>query len=182
MESQKHLMLTIEEGNELLRITKAFSLPERLGDNTYTVGDRAIATVDEVGALRRSLREQSPLLQGAERWNCFGPAEIGGTPVWRQVKGELGNIGHVLLKPKEEVLIRIDDDVVAGISWCLLVGLHPSSPVCKAMDVQQDVLWPIARKIGRMNQLRELIGITAKVQPRRWRADEEYAKKEDQVD
>jgi len=169
VDDTKRVVLTVEEGSALATIAKSFALPERLGDNTYTVGDRSIATTDEVGALRRALREQSPLMQGAERWNCFGPQEC-----WRQIKNEVGSIGFQVLKPKEEAAIRVDDNVLGGISWCLLVGLHPSSSVCRPLDIQQDVLWPIAKKVGLVHQLRELIGITAKVQPRRWKRDGEY--------
>lgn len=173
LENGKRLELTVEEGNELLQLASTFGLPEKLGDHTYTVADRSIAAVDEVGALRRELRSYSPLLQRPERWMRFGPADA-----WKEINGDEGQVGHKLIDPERTVGIRLDESVRSGISWCLLVAMHPASSMCKTVQRQQDVLWPIARKLGIDRQLRELIGITEKAQPRRWKENQEYQEKE----
>lgn len=181
MDMGKKLELTIEEGQTLLSISANFSLPEKLGsDNTYSVADRAIAG-DEVRKLYRELRSRSPLLQTPERWQRFGP-----TDAWTEIKGESGRIGHKLTKPWDVVSISIDDDLISGIIWCLLVALHPASASVNSISVQVELLWPMAAKINKSRIIRQTIGMDdPKVLPKRWKSDDEFdgdkaVKKEDE--
>lgn len=170
MDSKK-LELTVEEGNALLEIACLFGLPEKLGDQTYTVGDRSMAA-DEVMAFRREIRAWSPLLQSEKRYKRFGPAEA-----WTEVKSDAGQIGHKLIKPLMTVGIRVDEEILGGLLWCALVALHPSSNVCQIIERQQDLFWPVVKKAGKTRTMREQIGLTEKVQPKRWKDDAEYEKK-----
>jgi hypothetical protein len=74
MAEEMKVWLTVEEGNLLLMIAAAFGLPEKLGDQNFTVPDRAIAG-DEARALYRILKAHSPMMLKKERWRLFGPAD-----------------------------------------------------------------------------------------------------------
>lgn len=170
LENGKKISITVEEGNALVAISSVFHLPEKLDkDNTYTVADRSIAA-DEVRLLFRELRSHSPFMQGEEKLNRFGPVDA-----WKEIRDEHGNVGRKIVKRSLEVSIRLDEDILSGIVWCLLVSLHPSSGLIQSIQAQEDCLWPIAKKISRTRILREMIGISEKVQPKRWKSDEEYA-------
>lgn len=170
LENGKRISITIEEGNTLVGIAAMFHLPEKLDkDNTYTVADRSIAA-DEVRLLFRELRSHSPFMQSEEKLNRFGPVEA-----WKEVRDDRGNVGRKIVKRSLEVSINVNDDILSGIMWCLLVALHPSSGLIQPIEVHEDCLWPIAKKISRTRILRELIGISEKAQPKRWKNDEEYA-------
>jgi hypothetical protein len=169
LENGKRLDLTTEEGNALVGISSMFHLPEKLDkDNTYSVADRSIAA-DEVRLLFRELRSHSPLMQGEEKVNRFGAKDA-----WKEVKDGAGNIGRKLIKPSGVVSIRLDEDILSGIVWCLLVALHPASALIQATQMQEDCFWPIAKKLSRTRVIREMIGITPTAQPKRWKTDEEY--------
>lgn len=170
LENGKNLSLTIEEGQALFQISSTFSLPEKLGESTYSIADRSISG-DEVRLLYRELRARSPLSQKAERWQMFGPEDA-----WEEVTNEGGKIGYKM-KPRrkdEIVSIRVTDDILSGITWCLLVSIHPASQVLKNLTTQEEILWPLADKIKRTKILRESIGLSTKGLPKRWKSDDEF--------
>jgi hypothetical protein len=160
------LSITVEQGNAIFNIASFFQMPEKLGEKTYNVADRALAN-DEVGRLMRLFRAYSPLSQTRERRVVFGPAEV-----WDEIRGDKdgGIQGYRLLFPEHEVSLSISEDEISGAMWCLLLGLHPASPVCHAVSRQQDALWPLAARLSRVSVLKEEIGI-GKASPRRWKED-----------
>lgn len=173
IENGKNLRLTLEEGQMLFQVSSTFSLPEKLGESTYSVADRAISG-DEVRLLYRELRSRSPLAQKAERWQMFGPEDA-----WEEVTNEGGKIGYKM-KPsrKDEIVsIKINDDIVSGIVWCLLVSVHPASVTVRNLTTQEEILWPLADKVKRRKILRESIGLSTRVLPKRWKSDEEFDEK-----
>jgi hypothetical protein len=174
LENGKKLELTIEEGQALIAVCSNFTLPERLGsDQTYSVADRSIAG-DEVRKLYRELRAHSPLMQTQERWQRFGPVNA-----WQEVKGEGGRIGHRLVDYTVRVSISLDEEILSAIVWCLVVSLHPASTTVGSLVTQEELLWPLAKKIDCTRVLRETIGIVpGKAQPKRWKRDGEYAEKD----
>ena len=166
----KNLSLTLEEGQLLFQISSVFSLPEKLGESTYSIADRAISG-DEVRLLYRELRSRSPLSQKAERWQMFGPEDA-----WDEVTNEGGKIGYKM-KPsrKDEIVsVKVNDDILSGITWCLLVSLHPASVMLKNLTTQEEILWPLADKIKRTKILRESVGLSKNVLPKRWKSDDEF--------
>lgn len=173
LENGKRIDLTVEEGNTLVGISSIFHLPEKLDkDNTYSISDRSIAA-DEVCKLFRELRAYSPMMQGEEKLNRFGPLDA-----WKEIHDPTtGQVGRRMIKRSQIVSIRTDEEIISGLLWCLLVGLHPASQLLQPIHVQEEALWPLARKIGRVRILREIIGITPTAQPRRWKSDEEYSAK-----
>jgi hypothetical protein len=175
MTNGKNLSLTLEEGQALFQISATFSLPEKLGESTYSIADRAIAG-DEVRLLYRELRSRSPLSQQAERWQMFGPKEV-----WDEVTNEGGKIGYKM-KPamKDDIVsVKVSDDILSGITWCLLISVHPASQVLKNLTTQEEILWPLADKIKRTKILRESIGLSTKTLPKRWKSDDEFEDKKE---
>lgn len=174
MVDEKKVSLTIEEGQAMLLIAANFGLPESLGaEQRYTGTDRAIAA-DEVRKLYREIRSRSPLLQKAERWHRFGPVEA-----WSEVKGDAGKIGHRCTDPARLVSMSIDEDIVSGMIWCLLVALHPASASVASVSMQEDIFWPIAAKLKKTRIIRETIGMTSeKAKPVRWKSDDEFESSE----
>lgn len=164
--------LTCEEGQNLLNVASSFMLPEKLGDTNFSVADRAIAG-DEVRRLYRELKAYSPMTLKPERWILFGPADN-----FTKTVTDRGQEAHRMVDLVLEVEMRLDDDAMSGLAWCLLVALHPSSErVLAPAGVQEDILWPLAAKVGRTKAIRELIGFS-KGTPRRWKVDSEYEKDE----
>ncbi len=175
------LSLSVEEGHALLLLSSGFSLPEKLGADSYTVADRAIAD-DEVRKLFRELRSRSPLMHTRERWNRFGPV-LGKGPdgtdveIWQEIKNEGGRIGHRLIAPEFQVEISVNEEVISGIVWCLIAGIHPASPQSVPLALKETVLWIVAGKIGMVQVIRQTTGLNdTKVQPRRWKTDDELKK------
>lgn len=167
----KTLGLTLEEGQFLFATASTFSLPERMGEITYSVADRAIAG-DEVRLLYRELRSRSPLSQRPERWQMFGHVEA-----WSEVTNEGGRIGYKMKPDRKDDIVQasVNEEVISGIVWCLLISVHPASAMVKNITTQEEVLWPIASKIKRVKVIREAIGLTmAKALPKRWKPDEEF--------
>lgn len=170
------LALTVEQGQLLLVISSGFSLPEKLGTDSYTIADRAVAG-DEVRKLYRELKSRSPLTSFPQRWQRFGPVFDGEVEIWHEVKGESGMVGHRLVNPDFEVSINTDSDIVSGIVWCLILGVHPASPSAQSLSHQETVLWPIAERIKMTSVIRQTIGLNdQKAKSRRWKTDDEFLK------
>jgi hypothetical protein len=172
----KNLSLTMEEGQLLFQISATYALPEKLGESTYSVADRAISG-DEVRLLYRELRSRSPLSQEAERWQMFGPRDV-----WDEVTNEGGKIGYKMkpIRKDEIVSVKVNDDILSGITWCILVSVHPASAAIRNLTTQEELLWPLAEKIKRTKILRESIGLSTKTLPKRWKSDDEFEAPKDQ--
>lgn len=160
------IKVTCEEGQTLLRIAINFSLPEKLGDQSYSIVERSLAS-DEVKSLYRVIRSASPLLQKPQRWICFGPEEN-----YEEIKNEGGAVGHKMKDVSVEVPLKLNEDAKSGAIWCLIVAMHPSAPLCQSVGTQSDVLWPLAEKLRCVRAVKEAIGLD-KAKPRRWAVDDE---------
>lgn len=138
------LNVTHVQGQALLRYAAGARVPERLGDETFDLCQRALAD-DEMRRLRQTLRSYSPLLQ-AEHRLCFGEADN-----WRR-DGEDG-AQFRLLDPLREIEIRLDEEAATGAYWCLLLMAHPASPVAVNLTDLDEIVWPLAEKLGVRRQL-----------------------------
>jgi hypothetical protein len=161
------LKVTCSEGQAILRLSANFMLPERLGDQSYGIAERALAG-EEVRTLYRTMKEMSPYLLSPEKLILFGPKEN-----YVEI-GEGRSKTHRMKDNSLEATVVISEDAVSGLMWILLCCLHPASPICQPIGTQEDVFWPIAERISRVKVLREAVGIT-KGTPRRWKTDDEYS-------
>lgn len=178
MTEELKVRLTCEEGNILFQIAAGFALPEKLGDQTFTVADRGIAA-DEVKELYLALKAYSPMAQKAKRLLIFGPLDnLGPEAVNRD-----GVKYREFINPKLEVEVRLNEDAVSGAVWCILGAVTPASGdrMSLAVEAQSELLWPIAAKFGKVRAIRELVGYL-KGTPRRWKSDEDYAKEDKKED
>jgi hypothetical protein len=163
--------VTCEEGQALLRIAINFALPEKLGDSAYSIIERSLAA-DEARKLYKELRDHSPLLRDSKRWICFGPNSN-----YDEIKTESGAVGHKMKDLLMETAITLDEDAKSGAIWCLIVAMHPSSPMCQSVGTQADIFWPLAEKLRCVRAVKEAIGLD-KAKPRRWASDEDDRREE----
>lgn len=166
--------VTCSEGQAILRLAANFTLPEKLGDTSYNVAERALAG-EEVRTLYKAMKEVSPYLTSPEKLILFGPRDN------YEENGEGRAKSHRMKEATLEINVVMNEDAISGLMWILLCCLHPGSPVCQPIGTQEDVFWPIAERVNRVKVLREAVGIM-KASPRRWKTDEEWAdpeKKED---
>jgi hypothetical protein len=165
------LVLTVEEGNNLLGISSAFACPDQLGEGRkYSNAERGLANSD-VAALFWGLRELSPILQGKSRMLWFGPEDA----YQHAVDRDSGTVGRRVTDPSREVTIMLDAKQLRGLVWCLFVRLHPQSGAVSGAGEQVCVIWPIAKKAGYVEYLEEEIGLQ-QAQPRVIKRDKSYLK------
>lgn len=148
------VILTVEEGNNLLGIASGFACPEALDTHKYSSTERVLANM-EVAMLFRALREASPMVRSKKKFLWFGPEdayEDANDPV-------SGRAGKRLIDPYREVRINVDEMGMRGLIWCLITRLHPMSAAISGAADQTMVVWPIARKIDVEEHLREVIGL-----------------------
>ena len=115
------------------------------------------------------------MMSTPERWRLFGPAdnyEEKVDPISKQKY-------HPTKDFRREVEVRLDDEALSGMAWCIFCAVCPGENEKNAVPVQgqSEILWPIAAKIDRTKDIRELVGYS-KGTPRRWKSDEDYAKEE----
>lgn len=146
--------ITAEEGQALLRIAASFGLPEKLGDGqAYNVAERALAAKD-AQLLYRELRARSPILQ-KERRICFGPDSN-----WMQEKSDDNGADRWKMASFSlPVELKLSEDALSGAYWSLLLMLHPSSPAALNAGSQEEVAWPLARKLRIFSALEKAIGL-----------------------
>lgn len=166
MSKDTKVKLTCEEGQALLRVASNFSLPEKLGEASYNVAERGIADI-EARALYRMLKAYSPMLQRPERWLLFGPQDN-----YREIKGDNGAAGWRMMDTSKVVEVRLDEEAESGAMWCLILAVHPASPMCQPVGMQEDIFWPVAEKLKKVNALKKEIGLD-KAKPRRWESDDD---------
>lgn len=154
---------TCEEGQALLRLSSAFSLPEKLGEQIYNVADRRIAS-DEVAELYRELKSRSAMLLKKDRKLLFGPADN------YEEFGDGAQSIHRMKEPLMPVKVKLTEESLSGVVWCLLVALHPASAMCATVGLQEDIYWPIARKIQKVDALRAEMKVE-NGNARRWKSD-----------
>ena len=169
LHDQVPLVLTVEEGNNLLLVASAFTMPDSLSEGQkYTNADRVLANM-EVAVFYRALREHSPILRSKKRLLFFGPE----TAYEEVIVG--GRAGRRMTDPDAEVKIHLDEMGERGLVWCLLVRLHPMSSLISGSGDQITIVWPIATKAGYVDHLREQIGLD-KAQPKVIRTDRDHGK------
>lgn len=151
--------ITAEEGQTLLRVAASFGLPEKLGDGTpYNVAERALAAKD-VQFLYRELRARSPMMS-KDRRMCFGPDSN-----WVK-KGEEAGGRWEMANFSLPVEIRLSEDALSGAYWCALLMAHPGSPLMLNVGSQEEVLWPLAKKLRFVSDLEKAIGLDKAVHKR----------------
>lgn len=153
MGKERKVALTSEEGQGLLRVSAGFSLPERLGADgpAYNVADRALSARD-AQTLYKELRSRSPLLV-KDRRLCFGPGDN-----WRKEPSENGERWS-MVDTLLEVAVALSEDASSGAYWCLLLMVHPASPIVLNAQSQADVAWPLAKKLRFVNALEKATGL-----------------------
>lgn len=166
LKNERILRLTTEEGQGILRIAINFQLPEKLGEKQYTFIERSLAA-DEVKKFYKALRDQSELLKGKKRYILFGPARN-----YLEYKDEKGNVNHSTVDVDLEIPIGIDKDAKSGAIWCLIVALHPGSPLYQRAGEHYSTFWPIAEKLKCVRAVQKEIGLD-QAKPRRWDFDDE---------
>jgi hypothetical protein len=172
MTKRTSLTVTVEEGQTLFLQSAVFQLPDKLGEgNSFPITERSVAA-DEVRSLWRELKGHSPIYQKARRQVVFGPVEA-----WEEVVGENGASGWKLKKPETTVELKLPDEAVSGIVWCLLLAVHPESKTVENLGKQDDICWPVAQKIRKTTALRELLKLSTST--RRTFADDPAEKAED---
>lgn len=163
--------LTSEQCQFMLNAAVTFAPPDKLGDGTYGFIEKALAA-DEVRALYRVLRSYSPALQDSalnkRRIPVFGLVSD-----WEFDKDATGQpTGGRLLTPDKEHNIVLDDDSVSGIMWCLLLALHPDGRDHRvSVTVAENIVWPIAKRLSKVQALRDAIGLNKVEKRRRWDCD-----------
>jgi len=147
MAKEMKVKITQEQGQVLLMTSGSLKLPERFEgeERSYSIPDRANAN-DEMLTLFRELKSRSPLCV-TERRLCFGPRDN-----WA--------IGPkddeaTLTEPTKEVEIRLDDNARNGAYWCLLARLHPGNKEMGGASEQDEILWPLAKKLAMMKELKK---------------------------
>ena len=151
----RNITLTVEEGNILLQVASRFAMPEKLGDTKYSPAEQALANA-QVGKFYRDLKRQSPHLRGKKRALAFGPEEA-----WESTKAESGDETFRILKHDLSVTFPIKRDSLNGLTWVLVLVLHPASPLALRAGTHEDVAWPVAEKIGRVRMIQDEIKLDA---------------------
>lgn len=174
VKNARKVVVTVEEGNVLLQTASRFTLPEKLGDKSFTPAERAAATTF-VSRLYAILKAHSPILIGKDRLPAFGPESC-----WTERRDQNGRKQYDLVSPDEEVELEFGLDEIEGAIWCLIALLHPQSAACRSASDQYDIVWPIAKKIGREGILREEVGLPVNEPPKsrfgNRKTDEDYAR------
>lgn len=153
MAESERITITVDEGQMLFERAAAFALPEKLGDAKYDIAERGLAAED-VRALWRELRGRSTLYQ-TKKLVLFGPADA-----WEN-KGIVGETTQYRAEHGHEttVKIRLTKEGRAGAFWCLLLALHPSSPVQVGASKREEAAWPLAEKLRLVGELRRETGL-----------------------
>lgn len=163
-----------EEGNFLMKASSGFALPQSLGDRQkFTHQDRSQAA-HETGRLWKALKKVSPLNKKPERYVLFGPEDN-----FREIKNESSKIGYRMIDLDLPVDIELNADGVSGVTWVLLLSLHPMSPNVQSVMTQEEIVWPIAERFGVRRELEKEIGLT-EAKARRWKTDEEYVAEDEE--
>lgn len=150
--------LSHREGSLLFNYAH-IQLPENLGDKKFDVTQRATATDQQV-ILRAALRAVSPVIRRDFR-NCFGIEEA-----WEKVNGVQPDGSKApeswTLKKDwfgKSVPVEFDEDAIYGAFWSLLQALHPSSQSRASVSDFDEVIWPMAKKLGLEVDLRRELQI-----------------------
>jgi hypothetical protein len=169
MAKSQKVKLTAEQGQLLLMMAVNFQPPEKIGDATYSPVERAQAR-EEVRLLFRDFKAISPHVQalGKKQRLLFGPADG-----WEEVRNDKGEIIQFEVRDtSREIEVRLSEDSVSGLLWCLATFMDSGSPAPVSVMVAENVIWPLVEKLGKVRALQEALGLD-KGQPRRWKDDPE---------
>lgn len=157
--------LTVEEGNSLFVTAVLFKPPKKYGDKAeFTIPEMSIAA-QEVHLLYKELKARSPIALRPERRLVFGPVAS-----WDEFKHE-NESGFRLVRPDTEVEIRLSEDAMSGLVWCLVYRLHPTSEGFNNIG-SCHLAWSIAEKAKKVKAVKEFIGLEGAPR-RRWADDDE---------
>ncbi len=169
MARTQKVKLTAEQGQLLLMMSANFQPPEKLGDAAYGAVERAQARED-VRLLFRELKAVSPHIHmpGRKQRLLFGPMDN-----WEEIKNDQGETTTFQVRETgRECDVRLPEDALSGLPWCLLTYMDPGSAAPVSVMVSENVVWPLVAKLGKVQALREALGLD-KAQPRRWKDDPE---------
>ena len=177
MAKDTKVSLGVEEGQKLLIGAAFIHAPEKLGDSTFSNAERN-GIASELASLFTELKAYSPLMQsrgGAPgRRFVFGPEDC-----WEPILKDGKIVDHGYVHPDRQIQVRLSPNALNGAVWVLIMGLHPSSPtVAKIMD-QEEILWPIARKLRKAEAIQKEIGVDKAVHRR---FDDDPDRNEEQPD
>ncbi len=162
----RQITVTAWEGQFLFLSSENFLLPADLGEgHKYSHADQSQAN-REVGKFHKMLKKLSPLSRGARRLQLFGPVEN-----YDVSEGE--NKSYKMKNLDFEVTLQLNSTTESGMSWVLLMALHPAAPKVQSAGLREDVVWTLAEKIRRVRDLEKDIGLKD-AKPRRWKSDDEY--------
>jgi hypothetical protein len=169
MAKSQKVKFTSEQGQLLLMMSVNFQPPEKIGEATYGAVERAQAR-EEVRLLFRDFKACSPHVQalGKKQRLLFGPVDN-----WEEVRDGKGEITQFQVRDtSREIEVRLSEDSISGLLWCLATFMDSSSPAPVSVMVAENVIWPLVEKLGKVRALQEALGLD-KAQPRRWRDDPE---------
>ena len=167
--------VTVEQGQLLLLMSANYQPPEKLGETAFGTVERAQAR-EEVRMLFRDLKSVSPHLEmpGRKQRLLFGPVEN-----WEEIRDEEGVTTNFQVRETgRECEVRLSEDALSGLLWCLVTYMDPGSPAPVSVMVAEHVVWPLAARLGKVQALREALGLD-KAHPRRWKDDPEKPGEED---
>lgn len=171
MRNEFRVELPQMHGQVLLNLALNFNLPEKLGEDSFSLVDRKIAS-EEVNELFLELKSRSPGMSFIRnRQYLFGPMDN-----WRETKNEEKK-GHELKDLQKEVKFRLSENARTGAFWALLLALHPASSLCMGTADQAEIIWPIAKRFKMKNHLRKELHIDNEKHRRIDWDDEEEAEK-----
>lgn len=165
MGKETKVKVTVEEGNSLFITAVLFKPPKKYGDKPELSVPEISVAAQEVHELYKEMRARSPIAQRPERRAVFGPLAA-----WDEIKTENGSV-FSLSKPDTEVELRLSEDALSGLVWCLIYRLHPSSEGFNN-TASANLAWSIATKAKKLKAIREFIGLEGAAR-RRWADDDE---------
>ncbi len=185
--------VTMQEGNLLVRFACSSPMPKKIGEETFDVAQRALAD-DAICSLRRLLKGFSPLMQGHPAKALFGdkawwrpaPIEIGGVDDRSKLEALDRAIRDKRIKLEERwemvdptvaKLMDFSQSALEGVYWCLVQAAHPDSETRASVTDLDDVVWPLARKLGLDDELAKAIKLSERkgrqLQPKKVEDDAE---------
>ncbi len=163
MAKERTILISQDQGQLLLRLAETFALPKKLGETDYVLVERGVASL-AAQQLYLELRSRSPyLLQIKDRMVLFGPKENWEAfrlPIPLVGGGEKEIDSNRLKDPEKEIEIRLNKDAEDGAFWCLLMAIHPESPVVSPVSQQVGVVWPLIERLRLKGALLQVIGLS----------------------
>lgn len=160
----KEFRFTAGQGQFLLQVAAVATIPDKLGDIKLDTVDRSIIQA-MIANLFEQLKSYSPWAQEFEPGKnvklLFGPKDN-----WQLE--EKGGSRWFLKEPKTIVPVKLTKDAVTGAAWLCFATLVPreadprsqqSAFMGASPSEAVDTIWPIARVLGKVESLKESLGL-----------------------